>query len=107
MSDPGDELFDHAGYPPDFGQWFTVRWVDREREPQCAPNPAYPQGVDTDVSGGAAEACTAKLPYPAKRCGFYVVECDRCGVRVAVTTAGRPDDPRSVRIACGPPEAKH
>jgi len=27
-----------------------------------------------------------------------LVECDTCGITVTLTTAGRPDDPRSVRI---------
>jgi hypothetical protein len=40
------------------------------------------------------------LPYPAKRIGHYRIECELCGLRVACTTAGRPDDPRSIRIAC-------
>ena len=75
-------------------------WIDREREPQCAPNPAYPMGVDLDVSDGAKQTCSMSLPYPAERCGVYVVECDVCGLRIAATTAGRPDDPRSIKLAC-------
>jgi hypothetical protein len=81
---------------------FKVEWHDSGREPQVAPNPAYPRGIDLDISGGAAHACTAALPYPARRCGHYSIECRLCGIRVAVTTAGRPDDPRSVTIACKP-----
>ena len=79
---------------------FKVQWFDGKREPQCAPNPAYPNGIDLDGSHGAAQGCTAKLPYPAKRIGTYVVECTICGIRVAATTAGRPDDPKSIKIAC-------
>lgn len=77
-----------------------VTWFDRGREPQVEPDPAYPQGKDLDISDGAAEACTVQLPYPAKRIGVYVVECDVCGLRVGCTTAGRPDDPRSIKMAC-------
>lgn len=77
-----------------------IKWHDAGREPQCAPNPAYPNGMDVDVSDGATLTCLADLPYPAKRCGTYTVECEKCGLRIAVTTAGRPDDPRSVKIAC-------
>jgi hypothetical protein len=78
---------------------FTVRWFDGEREPQCAPNPDYPQGIDLDPMPGRA-GCVAELPYPAKRCGYYVVECNLCGYGLACTTAGRPDDPRSIKIPC-------
>jgi hypothetical protein len=76
-----------------------IEWIDREREPQCEPNPAYPNGIDLDGSNGGM-ACMALLPYPAKRCGLYIVECETCGARVGCTTAGRPDDPRSIKIAC-------
>jgi len=79
---------------------FRIEWIDHGREPQCSPDPAFPKGKDVDVSRGAMPACTAAVPYPAKRCGAYVVECLNCGLRVAVTTAGRPDDPRSVKMAC-------
>ena len=77
----------------------SVEWKDSGREPQCAPNPAYPVGIDVDLSEGA-ESCSVALPYPAQRCGVYIVECDKCGKRVGVTTAGRPDDPRSVKVGC-------
>lgn len=84
---------------------FSIEWIDHKREPQCAPNPAYPKGKDCDCSDGAKHTCTAALPYPAKRCGLYIVECEACGLRVAITTAGRPDDPRSVKLACKRTEA--
>lgn len=86
--------------PPDSPGRFSVAWVDAGREPQCSPNPIYPTGIDLDASGGLHQACTADLPYPAKRCGRYEVECKICGVTAVVTTAGRADDPRSVRLAC-------
>jgi hypothetical protein len=79
---------------------FKTYWIDRGREPQCKPNPKYPNGIDADISDGAAVTCTADLPYPARRCGIYIVECETCGMRFGVTTAGRPDDPRSVKLAC-------
>lgn len=47
----------------------------------------------------AAVRATA-LPYPARRCGQYVVKCDVCDQIIVVTTAGRPDDPRSLKMAC-------
>lgn len=80
---------------------FAIRWLDRGREPQCAPDPAYPDGKDVDGSEPGEPFCTARLPYPARRCGIYIVRCLDCGVTVGVTTAGRPDDPRSVKIGCG------
>ncbi len=78
---------------------FKLTWEDHGREPQCPPNPAYPDGIDVDASFGKT-SCIARLPYPAKRCGLYVVECEICGIRVGITTAGRPDDPRSVKVPC-------
>jgi hypothetical protein len=86
-------------------QW-RITWHDSGREPQVAPNPASPEGIDIDMSGGAVPRCTTALPYPARRCGAYIVECQRCGFRGAVTTAGRPDDPRSVTVPCLPPPPK-
>lgn len=77
-----------------------VVWEDGGREPQCPPNPAYPLGIDLDAANGQEIACKVALPYPAKRCGVYVVTCSQCGVRIACTTAGRPDDPRSIRMPC-------
>jgi hypothetical protein len=78
----------------------SVKWLDKGREPKCAPDPAYPSGIDVDLSFGAARTCRTDLFYPAKRCGVYVVRCSICGHSVGVTTAGRPDDPRSLVIAC-------
>lgn len=81
-------------------QQFRIEWNDGMREPQCAPNPDYPEGIDLDASEGAETACTVALPYPAKRCGLYDVQCELCGYRSLVTTAGRPDDPRSIKLPC-------
>ena len=79
---------------------FLVMWNDAGREPQCAPNPDYPNGIDLDVSRGATQICTVTLPYPAKRCGQYIVECRLCGYKAIITTAGRLDDPKSVKLPC-------
>jgi hypothetical protein len=79
---------------------FKIDWHDSGREPQCAPDPAYPNGIDIDASEGAATRCKSTLPYPAKRCGYFMVECRCCGIRVTITTAGRPDDPRSITLPC-------
>jgi hypothetical protein len=77
-----------------------VGWVDSGREPQCAPDPAYPAGVDIDTSNGAARTCHRALPYPAKRCGYFLVQCMECELSCVITTAGRVDDPRSVTLRC-------
>ncbi len=79
---------------------FKVNWVDGEREPQCAPNPAFPDGVDADCTLGLTEGCKIDLPYPAPRCGWFYVECRKCKTNAVITTAGRPDDPRSVKLPC-------
>ncbi len=79
----------------------TVRWFDHGREPQCEPNPEHPNGIDVDLRQGKAQrGCATDLPYPAKRCGVYLVACERCGYSAAITTAGRPDDPRKVTLPC-------
>jgi hypothetical protein len=77
-----------------------VTWLDEGREAQHPANPAYPNGVDVDCSGGASMTCTQPLPYPAKHCGQYLVVCEACRRTVIITAAGRADDPRSVKIAC-------
>jgi hypothetical protein len=82
---------------------FKINWLDSEREPQCPPNPSFPDGIDIRSPRSGLEGfrfCKVALPYPAKRCGAYVIECTRCGFRVGVTTAGRADDPRSVELEC-------
>lgn len=83
----------------------TFEWIDGHREPQNKPDPRYPNGIDLDASRGAEKSCTITLPCPAKRCGHYVVRCTVCQQSCVVTTAGRPDDPRSLRLACKPPDA--
>ena len=79
---------------------FSVEWVDSGMEPKCPPNPDYPTGVDIDGIRPGERACKVDLPYPAKRRGVYVIKCGKCMGVIAVTTAGRPDDPRSVRVPC-------
>lgn len=83
------------------GKW-NVEWVDSGREPVSAPNPSYPNGIDvrTFRTRPDGPTCTGTLPYPAARCGYYLVKCLTCDLVIAVTTAGRRDDPRSLQIAC-------
>jgi hypothetical protein len=79
---------------------FKIDFLSHNRKATCAPDPAYPQGMDVDMARGAKSACLAMLPYPAACCGVWMVECQICGLRAALTAAGRPDDPRSVKLAC-------
>lgn len=78
---------------------FTVEWIDRGREPQCEPDPDYPHGKFIPAFHGGPH-CRVDLPYPAKRCGLYIVRCAKCSASVAITTAGRPDDPTGAMIGC-------
>lgn len=80
-----------------------ITWHDGKSEPRCQPNPAYPNGIDLELAPnpGEPESCYVPLPYPARRIGHYLVECPRCGKNAVVTTAGRPDDPRSLTMSCG------
>lgn len=77
-----------------------VEWHDGEREPKCPPNSDFPHGIDVDSSAGALKTCSVNVPYPAKRCGLYVITCDKCGQRNGFTTAGRVDDPRNITFGC-------
>lgn len=79
---------------------FSVRFVDSGREPQCAPDPAYPTGMVIDFASDAVWKCTAKIPYPSPRCGIVVIACEKCGYRQALTVAGRVDDPHTVIVPC-------
>lgn len=79
---------------------FKVIWVDSGRAPKVKPDPRYPDGIDVNMTLPGQIGCRAALGYPAKRIGRYHIRCLMCDLRVAVTTAGRPDDPRSVTMPC-------
>lgn len=80
---------------------FQVTFLDSGHEPQCAPNPDYPGGRDMRLYDGMpARVCELELPYPAPRCGQWMVVCKSCGWSGIITAAGRPDDPRKIGIAC-------
>ena len=95
----------------------SIKFIDSGREPQCKPDPKFPNGMDVVEGGGitirhahpdgmkvaqllAGAGCAFDLPYPSPRCGVLLVVCDRCGKRVGLTVAGRPDDVRWLRMAC-------
>jgi len=44
--------------------------------------------------------CLVELPYPAPECGYWHIKCATCGMVVAITAVGRPDDPVRVKIPC-------
>lgn len=85
--------------PPCLADW-EIEWEDRGREPQQPANPDYPEGIDLDLAVAEKPSCRGALPYPAARCGLYMIRCRRCGLTSAITTAGRADDPRSLRLNC-------
>ncbi len=79
---------------------FTITFVPSGRgKAQCPSNPDYPNGVEVDMSLGKT-ACPIDLPYPAPECGYWLLSCNLCGTTVAITAAGRPDDPRKARVPC-------
>jgi hypothetical protein len=87
-----------------------ARWLDSGREPQCPPNPDFPNGKPVDCRGGTPAvwdqdketipSCAIDLTHPTPRCGLWYVACDLCGFSAVVTTAGRPDDPSLVIFPC-------
>jgi hypothetical protein len=59
------------------------------------------QGADVDLSQERRPACVVRLPYPAPpQLGLFRIKCQSCGSYVVVPSCGRPDDPRSVKLAC-------
>lgn len=79
---------------------FSIEAINRRGPPQCPANPAYPNGIDVGADRTSDTSCRAELPYPAPERLVWLVRCTRCGASAAVTAAGRPDDPRSVRVTC-------
>jgi hypothetical protein len=79
---------------------FLVDWVDQHRTSTQAADPAYPNGSAIDVALDAMRACRVELQCPAERCGLWVITCRACGYSIALGTAGRADDPSSVRVPC-------
>lgn len=88
-----------ASHPPQLGK-FNIKWADFGYLPTQPANPAYPTGIDLDVAGVTEFACYTRLPYQLPRCGQIVLDCLICGLHAVITNAGRPDDPRSIRLPC-------
>lgn len=68
---------------------------------QCPSDPNYPKGIAVPCPPNLVVSCFVELPYPAPECGLWIITCDRCECSMAVTAAGRPDDPVSVYMPCG------
>ena len=79
---------------------FLIDWVDLHRESTEPADPAYPDGSAIDVALDAPHACRLQLPCPAARCGQWLITCRDCRFYIALATAGRADDPKSVRLPC-------
>jgi hypothetical protein len=67
---------------------------------KCPPDPNYPHGIEIDAAPPGTPTCIVTLPYPAPECGHWVVRCDECLMSIAITAAGRVDDPIRVRVPC-------
>jgi hypothetical protein len=79
---------------------FEVSWLKRADRSTQKPDPAYPNGVIANLSKGAVQVCQVNLQYPAPCPGTHFIRCKLCGITVAVTAAGRVDDPTVAVIAC-------
>jgi hypothetical protein len=77
-----------------------VRWASEGRKAKSPPNPAYPNGIALDLTKGQELHCPVPLKYPAPEVGTWLIACETCGFTAAVTAAGRPDDPREVKLPC-------
>jgi hypothetical protein len=119
----GDQVFTHWGYCPATGEpllldlrthkgvpseqrGFVTEWLAAPAGAKAPPeDPDYPNGKLIEPLGVAAStpACLLELPYPAPGVGHWKVTCLRCHAKVAVRTAGRKDDPHSVRVVCKHP----
>lgn len=111
-----DPPIDRRRLPHEEGRWevspgLTVGWRQRYRRtgpdsstlvgaPQRAANPAFPNGSDIDLTDGVGGRCPALLPQFPGKLGLYEVRCATCGLSVALTSAGRTDDAKAVRVPC-------
>ena len=63
---------------------------------QCPVNPDFPYGKALDLCAGKP-GVWVELPYPAPECGAFIIAGERID-SVAVTAAGRADDPTKVKV---------
>ena len=82
---------------------FEITFKPSGRGPaRCPTDPEFPEGVRANAQTRIGPSCTIEFPYPAPECGYFMVKCRTCGFHIAVTAAGRPDDPRSLTVSCLP-----
>jgi hypothetical protein len=80
---------------------FEISWIWRSRLPaKCKPDENYPYGKATDMSAPGKPFCEVEFKYPAPGVGTWIARCKTCDFTMAVTAAGRADDPTKVRWAC-------
>lgn len=78
-----------------------VKFIDSGRDPTQKADPRFPNGKRIDLTTAFdKKSCTRNVPFPAPRCGVYVVTCRTCGYSAAITVAGRADDPNMVTLPC-------
>jgi len=91
-------------YTPNSDAWipcvekFTIEWYDSKITSNTVPEQDSPKNIL--VYDEHKLFCKISLPYPAKRCGMYVVKCNECGNVVGIPTTGKVDDPCSITINC-------
>lgn len=64
---------------------------------RCPSNAEFPDGKDIDACCEGESGEWVELPYPAPECGAWIVGGEGFKT-IAITTAGRPDDPRNAKI---------
>lgn len=79
---------------------FKLQFLTKGQKATQQPDPRYPTGMEVDMSYGRTPTCQIKPPYPAVSVGTFHATCDRCGLTIAFTVAGRVDDPKLVTVAC-------
>jgi hypothetical protein len=82
---------------------FEIRFKPSGRgKARCPADPDFPDGVRMDARTHPGPVCSIEFPYPAPECGLFYASCRKCPFTVAVTAAGRPDDPRALTVSCLP-----
>lgn len=77
----------------------SIEWKGAGRKATQPPNPGYPKGIVVRGKDNVP-ACKAIPKYPAPECGVWLLECSICGSSIAVTAAGRIDDPCEIWVPC-------
>jgi hypothetical protein len=86
--------------PESHGLSHSIEWWDYDVDSVDPADSAHQLGRSLDYSNGQVPHCVFIVPWPAARCGHYVIKCYRCGGAYAVQTNGRLDDPVSVKVGC-------